>query len=290
MPWSVPTPSDWTSRFSKILREQGAPMVGPFTLNPGNAFINADSFYIYPGFAEQARVLADLALKQSTADKGRLVLAGPEGDHIDQVMAAVQDHLPKGEGARSAMLRYPQGKLDAAELADRLQVSASDAVLFLGNQGELEALLDTLDERKQSPRIYLLSAFVSRPLFDAPAAFHERIFLAYPTLSTDLNASGRTEYQRLADLHALPHDHLQGQIAALAAAKLLEEGLRSAGRTLNRPGLVQAIEALYRFDTGLTPPLTYGPNRRIGARGAHVIAVDLLKKTNTPVSEWHEVR
>jgi len=92
------------------------------------------------------------------------------------------------------------------------------------------------------------------------------------------------------DLHGLPRDHLQGQVAALAAAKLLVEGLRGAGRTLSRQKLEAAIEALYRYDTGLTPPLTYGPNRRIGARGAHIMVVDLAKKANTAVGKWHEVR
>jgi ABC-type branched-subunit amino acid transport system substrate-binding protein len=274
----------------EMLREQGAPLIGPFTLNPGDALINADSFYIYPGFTDQARVLAQQALEEDDEGKVRLVLAGPEGGNIDQLIAAVADQLPEGGEGKPPVLRYPPGVLDAASLADRLEVIASDAVLFLGNQVELEALLDVLAERKLSPRIYLLSAFVPRPLFDAPPAFHYRIFLAYPTLSRDMSAAGLAEYQRLADLHALPPDHLQGQVAALAAAKLLVEGLRGAGRTLNREGLVEAIEALYRYDTGLTPPLTYGPNRRIGARGAHVMGVDLIKKTNSPVGEWHEVR
>ena len=273
----------------ELLREQGAPLVGPFTLNPGNAFINADSFYIYPGFAEQARVLVEQALKQGTDGEVRLLLSGPEGDHIDHVLSMVQQQLPETEGTRPETLRYQQGEMDAAILADRIQQNAADAVLFLGNQAELEALLAALAERSQNPRIYALSAFVPRPLFAAPAVFDQRIFLAYPTLSSDMSAAGRAEYMRLADLHALPPDHLQGQVAALAAAKLLVEGLRVAGHTLNRPGLVEAIEAQYRYDTGLTPPLTYGPNRRIGARGAHVMVVDLVKKTNTAVGEWHEV-
>ena len=44
------------------------------------------------------------------------------------------------------------------------------------------------------------------------------------------------------------------------------------------------------YKTGFTPPLTYGPNRRIGARGAHVVAVDLMKKVYEPVGGWHELR
>ena len=79
-------------------------------------------------------------------------------------------------------------------------------------------------------------------------------------------------------------------MAALAAVKLLVEGLRGAGHTLDRERLVEAIEALYRYETGLTPPLTYGPNRRIGALGAHVMVVDIANKTTRPVGEWRELR
>ena len=67
----------------------------------------------------------------------------------------------------------------------------------------------------------------------------------------------------------------------------------SATRTLESPLgkiLVEAIEALYRYDTGLTPPLTYGPNRRIGAMGAHVMRVDVANQTKAPVGTWQEVR
>jgi hypothetical protein len=36
----------------------------------------------------------------------------------------------------------------------------------------------------------------------------------------------------------------------------------------------------------LTPRMTFGPNRRTGARGAYVVTVDLEKRGFTPVSEW----
>ena len=40
----------------------------------------------------------------------------------------------------------------------------------------------------------------------------------------------------------------------------------------------------------MTPPLSYGPNRRIGARGAHVVAVDLEQRAYAPTDGWHELR
>ena len=274
-----------------LLREQGAPLIGPFTLDPGDAVIDAAAFYLYPGFVDQARVLADTAFaEQPPTGQAPVVLVGPEGEYVDRLITAVEEQRQARTAADAVALRYAAGKLDAEALATRIQESGSDTLFFFGDQAGLEALLNSLDERQQSPRVYLLSSFVPRPLFDSPAAFHNRLFLAYPTLGRDISESGRSEYEKLSRVHALPHDHLQGQIAAYAAAKLLVEGLRGSGRELSRLALVDALEALYAYETGVSPPLTYGPNRRIGARGAHVVAVDLMKKSYEPVGAWHEVR
>ena len=274
----------------ELLREQKMPMVGPFTLNPGDAFLNADVFYIYPGFAEQAQALAVEAVGRMKGASGALMIIGPEGGNVDALVAAVEEKQPKDKTFKFETLRYERGKLDAAALANNLQQAESDAVVFLGGQADLQSLLVELDNLKHYPGIFALSAFVSRPLYEAPQTFNERIYLSYPTVSSDVSAEGGAEYQKLARKHALPPGHLQAQVAALAAAKLLEEGLRGAGRTLNRERLVEAIEALYRYDTGFAPPLTYGPNRRIGAMGAHMMKVDIANKKTVPVGEWVEVR
>lgn len=274
-----------------VLSEAETPLIAPFTLNPGAAmFSNSSSFYMYPGFDDQARILVRQAYEKDAEEAVKMVIAGPQGDSIDRLISSLSDVLPKDDQDAATPLRYLRGKLEAEVMADAIQRNGSNAVLFLGAQPELKTLLAALDLRNLNPNIYVLSAFIARPLFDAPAAFDKRIFLAYPTLSSDITVSGKAEYLRLADLHALPRDHLQGQIVAFAASKLLVEGLRGAGKTLNREKLEEAIEALYRYDTGVTPLLTYGPNRRIGARGAHVMMVDLEKKTNISVGDWREVK
>ena len=272
-----------------LLREQDTPLIGPFTQDPGDEIVNAAAFYLYPGFVEQARALADAAFKETSADTP-VVFVGPEGGHVDRLVKAVQQQQGARGTEADVSVRYPRGEMDVEALAERVADSNSDTLFFFGDQADLEALLAALAERELSPRVYLLSAFVPRSLFEAPPAFDQRLFLAYPTLSSDISDRGRDEYAKLAQAHALPPDHLQGQIAAFAAAKLLVEGLRGAGRDLSRLALVDALEALYAFETGLTPPLSYGPNRRIGARGAHVVAVDLVKKSFQPVGGWHELR
>ena len=280
---------DLDKEILELLRAEGAPLVGPFTLDPGDEIVDAAAFYMYPGLEEQARALADQALTEVSVRESPIVIAGPQGSRVDRLVAAVQDQLRGRAPTQPVTVRYRPGELDGGELAARVQEGGGAAVFFLGRQAGLDALLDALVANKQDPWIYLLSSFVSRPLFEAPPAFHNRIFIAYPTFSSDISAKGRAAYQDLAQRHALPRNHIQAQIAAFAAARLLVEGLRRAGRDLNRQRLIEGLEELYAYKTELTPPLTYGPNRRIGARGAHVVAVDLMKKAYEPVGGWHEL-
>jgi hypothetical protein len=56
---------------------------------------------------------------------------------------------------------------------------------------------------------------------------------------------------------------------------LLSEGMKQAGRDASREKLINALEGLHDFDTGLTPLISFGPGRRLGLNGAHVVTVDL---------------
>ncbi len=273
-----------------LLREDEVPLVGPFTLDPGDQVRDAAAFYLYPGFQEQARALVGQALGEPDARKAPAAIVGAEDARIDRLVAAVGDEFRLRAAPTPTTIRYRPGAMDGAALAARVREAGAEALFFFGAQGELEALIRTLGELKQYPRLYLLSAFLAQPLFEAPPAFHYRMFIAYPTLSSDFSPKGWAAYQELARRHALPRDHIQAQAAAFAAATLLVEGLRRAGRDLTRERLVAGLEALYAFDTGLTPPLTYGPNRRIGARGAHVVTVDLIKKAYEPVGGWQALQ
>ena len=75
-------------------------------------------------------------------------------------------------------------------------------------------------------------------------------------------------------------------ISDSSAAQALAEGLKRAGRDLSRERLIGALEGFYEFNTGLGPPLTFGPNRRVGADGAHVVAVDVERRQYVPSIGW----
>jgi ABC-type branched-subunit amino acid transport system substrate-binding protein len=274
----------------ELLRLNNTPLVGPFTLDPGDALLDAAAFYLYPGFAEQVRVLADQAI-DAAGDASHILVASPGKGPHDNLASIATDQVRRRSDAKPVTVSYLPGGTDAVTLAEDVLSNDSEAIIFIGNQQDLKPLLTALAEKNLAPKVYVLSSFLSGSLFDVPASFEQRIVVAYPTLASDMTPQGRADYQDLAKRHELPTAHIQVQVATFAAAKVLIEGLRRSGHDLSRSRLVEGVEALYTYQTGLTPPLTYGPNRRIGARGAHLLTVDIKNQKMIPVGvSWHEVR
>jgi ABC-type branched-subunit amino acid transport system substrate-binding protein len=273
------------------LRSDNVPLVGPFTLDPGDAYFDAAAFYLYAGLDQQARVLADRAVADGAA-AGEVLIASPSGGRLEPLTGAASAQVrAKGGEGEATVVNWAPGSFDAAAFADKLAETGVQALLFFGAQPDLDALLAEFEKRDEAPRIYLLSSLTARPLTELPSLFDGRVFLAYPTLTNDITQKGRKEYQQLAETYSLPREHIQAQLAAFASAQLFVEGLRKAGRNLSRVKLVEGLESLYQFDTGVTPPLSYGPNRRIGARGAHILTLDVENKTYRPVGDgWFEMQ
>jgi len=52
---------------------------------------------------------------------------------------------------------------------------------------------------------------------------------------------------------------------------------------MTRAALIASLEQLRDFKTGVLPPLTFNPNRRIGASGCYIVGVDLTRKQYVPL-------
>lgn len=55
---------------------------------------------------------------------------------------------------------------------------------------------------------------------------------------------------------------------------MLVESLSRTGRDLRRARLIEELDELRDFDTGVMPPITFGPNRHVGVRGALVVSTE----------------
>jgi hypothetical protein len=86
--------------------------------------------------------------------------------------------------------------------------------------------------------------------------------------------------------HGLQPGHLAFQLHAYASARVLVESLRQAGADVTRVELVQALEALRDFDTGVSPRVTFGVDQRVGVQGAQLVRVSPESGRLQSASPW----
>src|SRR5262249_47685850 len=140
------------------------------------------------------------------------------------------------------------------------------------------------DSAENSPLVLIPGALAGKEVLEVASVVRDRLFLSFPTLPLDQTREGTAEFERLAAAHGLPREQRSSQIHALAAAKLLVEAMNAAGRSASRETLIQQLEQFYEKPTGLTRPITFGPNRRFGTRGAYIAGIDPKQSKLVPVS------
>ena len=270
-----------------LMAQQEVPLIGPLTLYPQIGFpLNRQIFYLLCGIDGQARTLIEFAVKQPEFKNPGIVVVYPQNEINASVLEAIEDQSKKEGLSPPQAYPYVAGRFDAAETIKELDHASRGVVFFLGNSDEALSFMREAAKLGWFPSIFLPSASDGTGMFIAPIGFNGKVFLSFPTSPADQSAEGIAEFRALAEKYNLPSHHLAAQMLAYSAAKILVEALKSAGKDLSREKLIRALEGLYEYQTGLTPAITYGPNRRIGAMGAYVVTIDLKEKQFLPASGW----
>jgi len=274
-----------------LMAQQEVPLIGPFTLYPQTGFpLNRQVFYLLSGIDTQARALIDFAAKKPELKNAGVVVVYPRSEINSGVFEAIKDESKKAGSSAPQASDYVGGRFDVAETIKQCRQNNRDAVFFLGSSEEAQSFMREADKLGWFPWIFLPSSSGGTGILTAPAGFDGKVFLSFPTSPADQNAEGIKEFRALAEKYKLPTHHLAAQVSAFSAAKILVEALKRAGKDLSREKLIQALEGLYDYATGLTPAITYGPNRRIGANGAYVVTIDLKQKQFLPASGWIDIK
>ncbi|HEV2827553.1 MAG TPA: ABC transporter substrate-binding protein [Pyrinomonadaceae bacterium] len=273
-----------------LMEKRQVPLIGPLTLYPQIGFpLNRQVFYLLSGLDGQARALVEFAANQQPTKISSLAIVSPESEANRSLIGAVKDQASKHGMNSVENYVYVTAPLDVDEIAAKVQQKGQETIIFLGTGEAALAFMKKAERLHWSPSLYLFSANAGREVFDAPLSFNHKIFVSFPTLPADQTAEGVREFRALAEKYKLPSNHIVAQLSAYSAAKILVEGLKRAGKDVSREKLITALESLNRFDTGLTPRISYGPNRRIGATGAYVVSIDLEKKQYVPTKEWVDI-
>jgi len=263
------------------------PVVVPLATFPeADAGAYRHVFYLLSGLKDQGRALVEFAARKLDEAKPRVAIVYPQAGSFSDVVRAMEEQCRLAGCSSTIEVGYPSGGFVAANVASALQKDGSQVVCFLGSGKELKSLMEETQASSPAPTFMVAGALTGSDVFDAPAGSPSRIFAAYPMLPSDRTSEGLEQLRALVRRKRLSLHHLPLQVAAYGAARILVEALRRSGRDTSREKLLAELEGLYEFDTGLLPPVTFGPNLRVGAPGAYVVAVDRARRRFVPVSGW----
>jgi ABC-type branched-subunit amino acid transport system substrate-binding protein len=271
-----------------LAQEKEIPLVGPSTLLPQRGLpLNRYIFYLLPGLKEQGRALVTFAAKKTDATKSRLAIVSPDTDFNRSIASAIEEQTKKVRWNSVTTSYYSRDRFSAAEFVNESHQKGIETVIFLGPGPEATAILKEAEAVGWTPSLYMLGSLVGKNIGDAVTVkMKDRVFLAFPTVPSDVSASGAAEYTTLLQRNKIDSTHAAAQASAIAAARILVHALEICGKDLSRERLVTTLEGLYEYDTGLMPKITFGPNRRIGALGAYIVTIDPEKKLFPASSEW----
>jgi ABC-type branched-subunit amino acid transport system substrate-binding protein len=267
---------------AEAARAENVPVVGPFTSSPKSGSPpNRYVFYLHSSLADQARALALFADGRLAGRKPSAILLFAEDD---------EEARSASQAVRAECLRLGWGRVEGPsrvppDQPDRMKFD----VAFVLSPGcrEVEGLL-AAGPTGRGPLVLIPGALAGKEVLDWASDVRDRLFLSFPTLPLDISPDGSAEYGRLAAAYKLPEGYRSSQIEALAAAKVLVEALTAAGRGVGRETLIDQLEHFYQRPTGLTRPITFGPNRRFGTRGAYIAGVAASRAKLVPVGGYIE--
>jgi ABC-type branched-subunit amino acid transport system substrate-binding protein len=283
----------------EYLKLKSVPLVGPLALSHAQPAVpNPSIFYLLPSARHQAAALVEYIREESARAGGdgraatKLAVLNADGEFDREAAEGARARIEATRaGGRTPALAlsktYRAGEFAAPALAAELARAGAEYVLFFGGPAEFAALARELERQQSGVRLAGLSLTLGREALNLPPAQAARTILAHPTPPP--GHADLAEFTALLRREGGGANHLAFRAVAFAAAKVFTEGVKLSGRRLSRAGLVGAFEQLRDFGTGVLPPVTFGPNRRLGVAGAYVVGVDPANKRLTALSDLIEV-
>ena len=276
-------------QIAAFARKEEIPFVGPSTLLPHTETpVNRYLFYLLPGVSEQAVSLVNFAASKPELRKTRAAIVFGDDNSLAVAAASAAHEQIKTIGwTADAKQSYTSATFDARRIVNDLKSKGAEVVFLFAGGKEQAALLTEAAAAHWTPSFFFVGVMSGKELPpEAIAAFKDKLFIAFPTVPADISSAGMAQFRALHEKYRFAPRHTAAQLSAFAAAKVFVEALTRAGRDLTREKLVTTLEGLYEYDTGTTPRITFGPNRRVGAAGAHVVSIELAEKEFATASGW----
>ena len=274
-----PQGSDETNEY---LSRSEVTLIGPVTLSPRVPVVpNRYVFYLLPSFGGQARSLVDFIGSEETRPKGRpatrIAVVYANGDFDQDALEGLRSQVKLYSMQVVSEQGYKRETFAAAATVASLAAKKPDYVFFFGGASEFESFAAELNRTGFEAGVLSSSVMLGRGAFNIPPAIAQRTYLSYPA-----SLPNQTDFGDFFALMKKAGVNLRSpafQSVAYAAARIFVEAAKNADRQLSRATLINSMERLQGFETGVIGPVTFSPNRRVGGEGSYIVGINLSTKT-----------
>jgi ABC-type branched-subunit amino acid transport system substrate-binding protein len=269
---------------NEFLRQSEVPLVGPATLSPKLSIPpNPYVFYLLPTFSDQAHVLVDYAAAQEKKQAARLAVVYADSEFDADALAGVRSQAKQRSMQIVIEERFDAAHFSPANIASTLAAKKPDFIFFFGSSEQITAFAQEMERVHLNSALLSSVVMIGRGAFNLPPTIAKQTFLSFPVALP--SQDGFAEFLDTMQKSKVELRNPAFQAMAFAAAKTFIEAMKLSNRQLSRPSLMGALERLQDFKTGVVPPLTFGPNRRVGSIGSYVVGIDLSSKQYVPLGE-----
>jgi ABC-type branched-subunit amino acid transport system substrate-binding protein len=273
-----------SSAINEFIKRSEVPLLGPVTLSPRLSVPpNPYVFYLLPTFQDQARSLVDFVRAKARAKSVRLAVIYADNDFDRDALHGLRSQTKMYSMEVVAEHSYAAGRFDAARVVELLARKKPDHVFFFGGADDINSCAREMQRAGLAASLLSSVMMLGRGAFSLPPSLAAQTFLSYPAALP--NEREFAEFIALVRKAGVPLRSPAFQSVAYAATKLLFEAAKLSSRQLDRVTLINSLEQIQDLRTGVVPPITFGPNRRVGSFGSYVVGIDLSNKQYTPVSD-----
>jgi ABC-type branched-subunit amino acid transport system substrate-binding protein len=242
------------------LERQQVPAIAPYAPSDtlGNTK-NPNIFMATVDYVQEFEILTRYVLDQGPAKK--MALVGVSGNVGDNAKAGMEKAIA-GKGADLLYVPETPGTTDFTAIAAQLKQSGAEWVFLILTNADTGGLLQAMSRIGYTPKTAAWAGMSDDSYVKEFGALSQNMIVALET--ADLHSTNPLVQQFVTDFTTrtgkAPTKFNQ---LGWAQAQLATEALKRA-KGLSRGCLIEALETISGFETGILPPVTWGKDDRAG--------------------------
>ena len=258
-----------------LFQKEKIPLIGPGGSElkfgfPPKRYI----FAIHPSNQSYGQCMVDFMVHDLKSKNKKASMIFQQGFIGDANKEGVDKQMSKYGLKLVASAGYKRGAVDLSSHVLKCKNAGAEVLFIGGMSAQASLILKEAAKISWKPTVILHPGAADTRFIKLGGSAVEGAFVCQNAQDPQTSSlPGVIKYKNLLKKYYPKSPPTNWGISGYVAMAVLEKGLQDAGKNLTREGLVNALENLKEFKTDVLPPITYGPNNRLGANMSFFVKV-----------------